>query len=81
MVAQQLSEQQSHKPEVNLFCLNGFESYYKFTQKKKLFTYAVSGVTSNMTHSPFIQLSLHHWWNFRPVNFVLNRNEKAFKIA
>jgi len=47
MVAQQLSEQQSHEPEVNLFCLNGFESYYKFTQKKKVLTYAVSGVTSN----------------------------------
>ena len=47
MVAQQLSEQQSHEPEVNLFCLNGFESYYKFIQKKNIFTYAVSGVTSN----------------------------------
>ena len=44
-VAKRPSERQSH--EVDLFYLNGFESYYKFTQEKWL-THAVSGVASNI---------------------------------
>ena len=65
---------------VDLFRLNGFESYYKFKREKWL-TCALSGVTSNIIHSPISQLSWRHQWNFRPVNFTPNRYEKFFTIA
>ena len=47
----------SDRREVDLFRLNGFASYYKFTRVKKIDLYAVSGVASNIPHSPIGQLS------------------------
>ena len=44
--------------EFDLFRLNGFESYYKFTRKK--LTCAVLVVASINSHSPVGQVSLSH---------------------
>ena len=54
------TEQATVSLEVDLFRLNGFESYYKFTWEKWL-TYAVLGAAWNITHCPIGQLSWRHW--------------------
>ena len=54
MRSRRLVTKQASHHKVNLFCLNGFESYNKFTRGKWL-KYAVSGVASNITHCPIGQ--------------------------
>ena len=54
MRSRRLVTKQASHHKVDLFCLNGFESYNKFTRGKWL-KYAVSGVASNITHCPIGQ--------------------------
>ena len=62
-VAQQPNEQRSL--EIDLFHLNGFESYYKLTQEKEWFTYF--WVWSGMKYH-----SMSYWWiaMTSPVEFL-----------
>ena len=53
-IAQRPSERQSL--EVDLFCLNGFESYDKFTHEKMIDIYCVGKFGSGVKYR-----SLSHW--------------------
>ena len=67
--------------EVDLFRLNGFESYYKFTREKMIDICCVGSGVKLITHCPIGQLSLRHRQNFPPANFTPNGYEKSFKMA
>ena len=47
----EVAQRPNERREVDLFRLNGFESYYKFTREKGL-TYAALGVVLNIRHVP-----------------------------